>query len=308
MPTIRRRNGAPDGGTNVSRTSVYTRGLNVYTTILKNDQDAAYNSGAHAACTRIRSSARLSRCRNLCRHDPTSSPTRTKRSTSCPAGLPAIRPTSIPGSRPDADAEAEIQGVPAKAAKIVEINGDGPQVRRSACLTTRRPPTSACGAAPSIRVQTDEKNAWQHHPDAGGRVGAFLSRPTRRNPAPFALAGRRFRFQPQQVQPRDTGMAATGFELQALHLFRVRWKRASRPRQSLTTRRFSLSRPRSPAAKPGNRRTTTANSKARCACARRSPNRKTWCRFACSRLQRRAFHPGLRDPLRFSTPTNTRPT
>ncbi len=68
---------------------------------------------------------------------------------------------------------------------------------------------------------------------------------------------------------------------------RRRSRRASRRRRSSTTRRCTSTRAR-PAARRGIRRTTTAASTVRCRCDRRSRSRRTWCRSGCFRRSVRA--------------------
>ena len=64
---------------------------------------------------------------------------------------------------------------------------------------------------------------------------------------------------------------------------------------------------RRPAARTGSPRTTTASSKARCACAPRSPSRRTWSRSACCRRSARSTR-RTTSRASASTPSCTRPT
>ena len=68
-----------------------------------------------------------------------------------------------------------------------------------------------------IRIAAGRQGALADRADAAGR----RRRSSRCDPADGAIlrAGRRLRLRPQQVQPRDPGVAPAGLELQAVHLF-----------------------------------------------------------------------------------------
>ncbi len=103
------------------------------------------------------------------------------------------------------------------------------------------------------------------HPDAAGRSRIRVG-PTHRRDDLFA--GGRLRLRPQQVQSRHAGLSPARIELQAVHLF-GRARKGLQPGDRGQRRAALFRCGADRRATRGSRRTTTANSKVRCACAPR---------------------------------------
>ena len=245
----------------------YTRGLTVWTTIRKADQEAAYAAVRRGVLDYDR------------RHGYRG-----------PGGLrePAGRPRPRPRRRSSACSRRRRTATDLPPAVVLEATPDrgqggaGQRRRRSsvtgdglqfvARIARRQGAARARGIRRGavIRLARDDKGRWAiaQLPQAEAAFVA-IDAARRRHPR----AGRRLRLRPQQVQPRDAGAAPARLVRSSRSSTRPRWRRASRRRPSSTTRRSS-SPPTRPAARTGSPRTTTASSTARCACARRSRKSK----------------------------------
>jgi penicillin-binding protein 1A len=140
-------------------------------------------------------------------------------------------------------------------------------------IDDKAPPNKRLRRGAIIRVQTDEKNNWRivQMPEV---EAAFLAADPR-DGAVRALVGgfdfNRNKFNHVTQAWRQPGSSFKPF------IYSGALERAS-PRRRWSTTNRSASRRRSPAARPGNRRTTTASTKGRCACVPRWPSRRTWSR------------------------------
>ena len=202
---------------------VYTRGFRVYTTIRKADQEAAYAGAAHGRA-RVRPAPRLSR------------PGRLRR----PAGRRATRTTIEDALADHADSDELLARAGARRqrrsrCKAVLRSGEkrhdlgrGPEVRRARRSSRRRRRSDASAAARSS-ASPREGQALADRAAARGRGGVRLARPARRRDP---RAGRRLRFQPQQVQPRHPGLAPARLRRSSPSSTRPRSRRASRPPRS----------------------------------------------------------------------------
>ena len=234
-------------------------GLRVYTTLLSDAPGSRLPGGAPRRAG-LRPPPRLSRPRGL-RRPARQADRGGARGRAAGRGRQR-RPVRRSGGRGEPQAR---EGLPQGRGLGRDRRGRA-QVRRAHARATRRPPISASGAARSIRVQKDEKGRWQIAQLPA--VEAALVSIDPRDGAIRALVGG-FDFNRNTVQPRHAGAAPAGLELQALHLFGRAREGLHARRPSSTTRR-SRSPPRRPAPSRGSRRTTTASSKGRCGCARRS--------------------------------------
>ena len=188
----------------------YSRGLTVYTTIRKADQDAAYNAVRRGVLDYDR------------RHGYRG-PEGYVSLPSDPAELEQALDRAFQELSDSDNLEAAIvlAASPAEVKAVrsdgetVSVSGDGLKFAARA-LSDKASPASRIRRGAVIRVSRDDKGRWQIAQlpqvesafDLGPAVG-------RCDP----LAGRRLRLRPQQVQPRDPGAEAAGIELQAVHLF-----------------------------------------------------------------------------------------
>jgi penicillin-binding protein 1A len=231
---------------------VYSRGFRVYTTIRKDDQEAAY------AALR----------RGLLDYDK-------RHGYRGPEGYADL---GDPGEgdesyeealfdHPDSDdiysalvLDASQKEVKAwrRGGETVSITGDGLKFA-GRMLEDKAAPNKRIRRGAIIRIAKDEKGRWQilQLPEA---EAAFIS-----------------------VSPQDGAVRSLigGFDFNRNKFNHVTqaWRQ---PGSGFTTRR-SWWTPPSPAGRSGSRKTTTASTKARCACARRSPSPRTWCRSASFR-------------------------
>ena len=195
----------------------YTRGLNVFTTVTKADQDAAYLA--------LRRGVMDYEKRHAYR------------------GPEAY--IDIPAAKEEADEaiETELAEHPDSddiiAAMVLQRHPGrhhrGHRVGRRDQDQRRRPrlrqglAVREGGAEPARQARRgDPRHAGrrldlERHPDAGDRIGLRRRRHHRRRDP---RAGRRLRLQPQQVQPRDPGLAPAGLLVQAVHLLGLARARA----------------------------------------------------------------------------------
>ena len=189
----------------------YTRGLNVYTTITKADQDAAYIALRKGVMDYEK------------RHG--------YRGPEAYIEIPKTKAEADDAietelaDHPDSDdiiAAMVLQASPKSLQAVTsageEITITGPGLTFGAAwLSEKAAPNRRIKRGAVIRVM-QEGNAWvlTQMPEV---QSAFVSASTTRRRHP--RHGGRLRLQPQQVQPRHAGVAPARFGLQALHLFRV---------------------------------------------------------------------------------------
>ncbi len=180
----------------VFRDETYTRGLNVYTTISSGDQQVAYDA-LRATGAVNRSAARGPRARAAHRRSPG-------------RGAGDRRPSC--GDRAGSIGQAGARDVCRRA----DREGRG----RWPALCGRLAFAPDAGGAPDRARRADPAGARRqgllgHHPDSAGRIGFRRVRCARRSGARLR---RRIRLQPEQVRPRDPGVAPTRLQHQAVHL------------------------------------------------------------------------------------------
>jgi hypothetical protein len=188
----------------------YTRGLNVFTTITKADQDAAYLALRRGVMDyERRHGYRGPEAYIEIPDEDKTEPTKPSRPS-----WPSIR-TATTSSPPWCCRPADPGDGGAGLGEEIKITGAGLAFAARAGCPTRRPEPAHPPRRGDPR-DAGRRLELEHHPDAGSRIGLRRGQHRRRRDP---RAGRRLRLQPQQVQPRDAGLAPAGFLVQALHLF-----------------------------------------------------------------------------------------
>jgi hypothetical protein len=193
--------------------AAYTRGINVYTTIQSSDQEAAYASVRR----NVVAYDRLPRPGNLYR--PAGRRGRTRRRDRRCAGQARRQ------RRPDPGRGAGSQPDPGQGRNIGRRRADHQRRWFEACRLGAVGQGQAGHRDPSRR--RDPRHAGRqevlvHYPGAeGGRGLRRAGRQHRRLPG----HGRRLRFRPAEIQPRDAGVAPARLVDQAVHLLGRRGER-----------------------------------------------------------------------------------
>jgi penicillin-binding protein 1A len=134
---------------------VYTRGLRVYTTIVKEDQEAAYASLRRGVWTMTAGTATA--VPRPTSTSPKSSRNRTKRSTNCCWIITMPRTC-----RPAIVLQADSKKIRAyrRGGEVVTISGDGLKFA-ARMIDDKAPPNKRLRRGAIIRVQTDDKGNWR---------------------------------------------------------------------------------------------------------------------------------------------------
>ncbi len=112
------------------------------------------------------------------------------------------------------EASPTLVRVATQGGQAIEIKADGLKFVAPS-LSPKAQPGRKIVPGAVVRIVTQREVRMGNQPTAAGR-GGLRRRQFARRRGP--RAGRRVRLQPEQVQPRDAGLAAAGIELQAVHL------------------------------------------------------------------------------------------
>jgi hypothetical protein len=248
----------------------YTRGITVWTTIRRADQEAAYAA--------VRQGVMDYDLRHGYR-GPDGFVNLPEASADQDAALDRV-------FQENADSDGIVtavvlQATPAQVRAVLasgdqaEVTGAGLKLAARA-LADKAPANLKLRRGAIIRLVRDDKGNYAITQCRRPRPRSWRAPRRRRDPR----ADRRLRLRPQQVQPRDAGVAAARLAFKPF-IYSARSKRDSRPPPSSTTPRSSC-RPTG-RRDAWDRRITTASSRARCGCAWRSRNRRTSSPSACCR-------------------------